>query len=235
MTEMTLTLDSPLVRSEIIGYMVFPGDEKYREWWRLKTMAQAIVSENLEVTLSPQEFKALNDGPGFDAMRELVRKATSQGGIIAGETLIMLLRQHRSGINASLGKTQYMLSKVLSRMPRNDSKPLPGSGNSIRKAWSNFRSVAHLWAARQFTHEHAVEQVIAECDLDKNPRNFLGLAASFHQVASALRLHGGQPILGANTWEVPSAISNVSLSIYPLSDDEKADLSEYEPSRGRAY
>jgi hypothetical protein len=225
MTEMVLTLDSPLARSEILGYMVFPRDEKYRNWWRLSTIAEAIARENVNASLSAQEIKTLNDGPGFGAMKDLVRKATLQDGVIAGETLMLLLRLEQSGIKASLGKAQYMIGRALSRMPRNDGKPLPGSTNSIRNAWLNFRSVAHLWAARQFTVAHS----IVECDLKKNHLNFLGLAASFHRLASTLTSHDGKPMFGTDTWDVPSNISTFAVRIDPLANDEKTDLKTYRP------
>ena len=227
---MTLTLDSPLLRSEIIGYMVFPSDEQQRTWWRLSTIAETIARESLEVTLSAQELRTLKDGPEFDAMGDLVRKA-SRGGIIAGETLIRLLRLEESGIPPSLGKAQYLLENAIKQTPRGDDgkPPLPGSINSIRNSWLSFKSVSHLWAARQLTHERAVEHAIAECDLDKNPRNFLGLAASLHRLTSALTSNDGNPLFGTDTWEVPSDISAVDVSLFELTDHEKSYLRRYTP------
>src|SRR5260370_22854618 len=95
-TLMTLSSDAPLLRLELIGYMVFPSDEKLRSTLSLTANARAASIAKQAMALSPDEAGALSNGPGYDALNELIRKGAQQGGIIAGETLIALLQMRAS-------------------------------------------------------------------------------------------------------------------------------------------
>jgi hypothetical protein len=217
-TLMTLSDETPVLRSQLLGYMVFPRDENLRSTLSLTALARGASFAKEAIALTSDEAGALSNGPGFAALGELTRKAAQQGGFIAGDTLIALLQMRASNIEPSLGRAQFLVSRAIRRQKRERDGRVPSSDRSLRNAWYEFKRVAHFWAAWQLS-----EAKMRECHLREDPQAFLSLAVALTDMATA---NLAQPLLDADTWLPAPSILPRSLSIPPLADHQIESLNK---------
>jgi len=136
---------------------------------------------------------------------------TAKRGIVAGDVLFtlygMAMGPWRDQIpEPSIGKAIDIVSKFSAIETYPDQSPLPRSDPTIRACISNFRAVAHLWAAFRLHHQYPMRPHRELFDSAEGLRDFLGIARSVQAFGLAFTTkHGEQrPVFTAEEiWLVP--------------------------------
>lgn len=133
----------------VISIMLYPEDEQKRNEctctlaWHRKLDG---LRDDKKVVLLKQDVDAIIGAPSLSqVMAAMARQAAV--GQIAGELLLLALQLDTSAIGASLHKVRFLVSYRNSVINDIQGKNLWASDTSMKKAWKQYRTVAHLWAA----------------------------------------------------------------------------------------
>ncbi|HBP5066444.1 TPA: hypothetical protein L5645_006453 [Pseudomonas aeruginosa] len=135
---------------EVTAYMLYPADEKLRNAFLTRKMAEYTVfcaSEDGLESIPIEVSKDLLETPataGADAMESLALR-----GAVAGEILLNLIKLNASGEDASVNKAIHLGAKYFREAQNSLENKIASGQSSIRRAWSAFMPVAHFWAALQ--------------------------------------------------------------------------------------
>ena len=161
-----------------------------------------------------------------------ITKATerrAKDGHIAGETL-MYLRQlaDHAPAHASLRKAWYLVERSRAIAKDAQERSVRASQAAIEAAWSEARTVAHLWAALLLYH-HA-----EELSLNENLPVLLAAARWFGEFATGHRSPGmgnkSRPVLvSSEIWAIPETpeVPSHAFEVPPLTEIERARLGDY--------
>jgi hypothetical protein len=139
--------------ARVVATMLYPKDETPREQLVAYSGERALHLANIQI---PSDLTAKTHfGPSENEFTQDAAQSLKSGGRLAGQ-LLVLLRQldvYRPE-DASVRKAIDLMERLLIKSKRACiAGPSPG-GSTIRKAWSKFKSVCHLWAAyRIFEHD----------------------------------------------------------------------------------
>lgn len=151
-----------------LAVMLWPGEQQEKEraqFFAAKYVDHVLRSTEEEVTLPANLLAALLDAPGWSALLEEVVKRTKRA-TVAGHVLVTMFVMDlckerlpkRGDPGASLDKAIAVMEAWASMDKRfgNGSK-FPLSDRTIRNYWDEFRSVAHLWAAKDLNLDPAFQ------------------------------------------------------------------------------
>lgn len=135
---------------EVTAYMLHPADEKLRNAYLARKMAEYTLrcanDDGLE-SVPVEVLKDLLESPtsaGTDAMESLAIR-----GSVAGEILLNLIKLTASGEDASVNKAIHLGTQYFQEARNSLGGRIAPGERSIRRAWSAYMTVAHFWAALQ--------------------------------------------------------------------------------------
>jgi hypothetical protein len=150
----------PHLPEELQGLMVFPDEEVLRE----EAVATLVLNRAarhakesmlVDPVLVTRALSRALEGP--EGLRKTIAERTVRGQV-AGKILRGLLDLHESGKVASVAACVADRRKALLRYTTFGSDEKKSYGErSIKAAWSQFRSVAHYWAAADLLKERLVD------------------------------------------------------------------------------
>lgn len=146
---------------DLISIMLFPQDEQKRNEcactleWRRKLDG---MTDNERAVLPKQDIEAIVSAPSFSQLMEVMARKAAVGQI-AGELLLLALQLDASGMGGSLRKARFLVSHHNSIINESQGMKLWASVSSMKNAWKEYQTVAHLWAALKIL-------------LDANPEEF---------------------------------------------------------------
>jgi len=110
-------------------------------------VAAATTGANLGAWLQPfGGFPRLAGAPGMPEVLERLHESTWPGSIV-GDLLIYLVQMNAAGIRASISKSVAIVVDYLKGATNASGRAGSGSARYVREQWSEFKPVAHLWAA----------------------------------------------------------------------------------------
>ena len=217
----------------IAAVMLSPADERRRN----EIIATGYVDTALQISqpIPPEIAEVIHCRA---SAATITSQAGPQGylGWVAGQILLFILRcdAHRPE-DASVRKAINIIERALARADRLQGRKFSSSTATLRKAWGDYKSVSHLWAAL-----HLLEK--GEYGLNtENLTEFLG-------TAEFLRRRGERhhpppkhakttPTLASNeTWRAPEILGlpHIAFEAPPLSTQELAWLTEYRVPKKQA-
>lgn len=187
--------DKPMV----LSLMFWPSsdDKQEREQWAALQSVRGELSETSEgtVQIAVSTLRLLVSAPAYE---DIVAKERERGraGFVAGSVLVAMFfldryadrLPKRGAAGASLNKAFAIVAKWGGQGNTfGDGSPLPKSDRTIKDAWSQFRDVAHLWAALSVNAAFpwAPER---EALSSEHFGTFLGVAAGFQQFGLGLQI-----------------------------------------------
>ena len=143
-------------RDTVVSPMMFhPYNAEWREELQAYFMAEWLIDlgpegikEHVDL-ITPSRLQTWRHTPAEEVHRRALREA--RRGSVAGEVLLTIRRQYESGHAGSVGKAMYLLTHTYTELYATD-KTWPKSRSSIAEAWTQFKPVAHLWAAYLVLH-----------------------------------------------------------------------------------
>jgi hypothetical protein len=191
-----------------------------------------LVSEDLEQFFLQQGgISTLCNSPEYEKIQKNFIK-NSWKGRIAGQILILIWRMKNSCVptGASINKAKFLVYELYRKQRNLHAKDFPFNEKFISEAWSNFKTVSHLWAAffawetmdkPQKDTPFPVTQIFEFISLAENFRNF-----------GTTYLPRGQKtpiLLNKQTWFPPRGFKpfDFQFEILPLYPDELEVLREY--------
>lgn len=135
---------------EVTAYMLHPADEKLRNAYLARKMAEYTLrcaSEDGLESVPIEVLKDLLESPtsaAIDAMESLAVR-----GSVAGEILLNLIKLTASGEDASVNKAIHLGAQYFQDAQNSLGGRIAPGERSIRRAWSTYMPVAHFWAALQ--------------------------------------------------------------------------------------
>jgi hypothetical protein len=178
-------------------------------------------------------LRTLVDAPGYaDLAKEAAARA--KGAIVAGEVLSTIYVMSRFGMKPTMNRAIWALQGYADEgAPFGDGTPFPKGERQIRKHWTAFRSVAHLWGAMGLNRAAAYPYV-SEGDVFSTPENltrFLGVAAELLNFGTSFvpgRARPPEPILDASACiRLPAHIERLRLESTELPYRLKQLLANY--------
>jgi hypothetical protein len=231
MPEMNFFTEEPKTHwsGHLIAVMFYPNDElKRKELFTVllaknylaKIECRSIPQNVLDLKPKPcgcykwekwsQELleivATLVDAPSYE---NIFDKTAQNGGMIAGEVLYWSAITENSGLDASIAKAEYMLSK---NPPTTiTGKELRCSVRTIRAAWKKFMPVAHLHSALRSYSGLYVEGPSPF----ERPDLLIQLSEFFRHVGENIYPgNQGNSILDANkTWKPPKSFPIIKMDI----------------------
>lgn len=240
-------------QEEIMALMAFPKEERSQNQFLAAVKAQAFTKvgkaikaivalpipddtksfakrsskmlESLcEEYLAPHGgMSAVIEAPPLSSSWGIFTKKKILNGLFAGALLYKVVSLAQAGGPASISKSVFILSKRR-------------SARALRKAWVEYKSIAHLWAASYVWWDPMSEESREEFfpqDLE-NLLKFLAIAEIFRRAGLTTFSHGQSgPILDPlTTWQLPTDLSLPDATVILSSlHDVKADLKKYAAPR----
>jgi hypothetical protein len=201
----------PFASDELLCAMVFPGDTEMSKVARATIMLNRMARHGEGVIpVDASLLRTALNGPGLQVVRKRISERVVRGQI-AGEILIGALAMHARGEQPRVGVTQLALADELRRYQTLGGRTETCSLSGIEKAWSEYRPVAHYWAAAN----KALDQELAagqECArslpyfMEMRPDVVIAVAMDFLRRAQGVMLpdgNGPKPILDLAVAWVP--------------------------------
>lgn len=190
--------------------MLFPESELLR-----KQYISILVSANLlqEAKKNNQELISIDDvfldevieAPSRDDINKLKKSAIS-AGIIAGELLAYMYILNITGVDEpSLGKALYIAGKVNKTRKRTGGRIFPSSEKQLRKYWTDYKSVAHIWGALLLLDEFQGIEIAESLEpiLEQSYLSLAKILGDFGEEFIPLRTNPPKPILDVDIWHIP--------------------------------
>ena len=213
----------------LFSTMLYPSDGEKRDAYVAAVFQVSMLTQSPETPI-PADIARLTFESGGKSGIEKDAISQLSHGLIAGETLLCVLqladfaREH-----ASLRKARFVVRKFRINQKCENRLSIPASISPTERAWSKFRSAAHLWAAFiPWWKEAKGNYVLGD---DRLP-DILANAKWFADAATRHSPpHSQVPILDpSKLWTVPDSpdIPNVKLKPPRMSETERDWLQEYD-------
>lgn len=207
----------------VFAVMAHPGDERMRQEFLACAISRVFEDEVGDVEIPATILRALLHSPSMETVFDRAAES-ARGGSVAGDVLLYLAEMAKTGVNEpSIRKAIYVASDYLSDATCGDGKKPGASDPSIRKAWEEFKPVAHLWAAFRICQFGGNEFPSLPFDLDGDAfSRFLSVAdffLSFGEDFQPTRSKNGETALIAeDVWRLPKEyrVEPIKLSIDSL-------------------
>ena len=149
--------------------MCYPNDPKQQEVYEIRCAAQmmiqssaddeAIATDLAELLAPIGGFRALSDGPSYTDIEHRTARQVI-GGTTAGDILANIMRLDLYDYGGSVRKAIRAMETYYTKREQHQVEPqLPGKfptkRSAIIAAWSEFKPVAHLWAAHRSVDSQA--------------------------------------------------------------------------------
>lgn len=193
---------------EVMAYMLYPADEELRNAYLKQKMAEYTLFCSREDGLEFVPIEVLED---LLTSRSIAStddmKSIAIQGSIAGEMLLTLIKLDASVKEASVEKAITYCQHYLHGAQAPSGKKIAHQKRTLRRAWSGFKPVAHLWAAFQI-HVHSPPENLS---MPINPNSYLlqlSLANELGKLAQKLSSkNAAKPIFSSNElWTLPSSV-----------------------------
>lgn len=159
----TITLNGTSDDLDIVrSIMLFPNDEALRNHYlKMLDLNDQIsaTADGESITIAVDDLKSALAGPSWMEVKSLATEAV-KGGTIVGDLLATIYimdafkDRHDAFADPSFGKALHVIEKFAIGERFGDETPLPYSEGTIRKRWTEFESVAHLWAATRLNQDY---------------------------------------------------------------------------------
>jgi hypothetical protein len=244
----------------VFSFMCHPRSEEFRNQYLARVHEQVVAGLQARIEDGKEEFPPLPSvdvnmiagqslgmsiAPlgGFATLArapcaaEVVARFDAQvwPGSLAGSILLFVLQMKESGVSSSINKAVALTAHAVKGVEPFDGIPRGASPRYIRRAWVEFRPVAHLWAA----HDAACRSVGPDSPLDGGSEQdfalFLAAAERFAELGLGIYPHGQRlPVLNdSELWRTPKAmrLPQVQIQILPLADWTSPVLEGYRAPR----
>lgn len=208
---------------EVTAYMLHPVDEKRRNAYLAQKNAEYSLHcarEDKRESVPIEVLEFLLENP-YTAITGEMESIAIQGSI-AGEMLLTLVELAASGKEASVYKAITYGSHYFREARDSLGEEISHSKTSLRRAWSGFKTVAHLWAAFQI-HVNSPSENLS---MPINPNSYLlqlSLANELGKLAQKLSSkNAAKPIFSSNElWTLPSSVELPKCTFMPPGLDEQ--------------
>ena len=204
--------------ARILALMNFPSDATLRRSYYAVAFERVQLDENKNdafVEIGRDMLDCLVRAPSDRDLRDLSAKQTKRG-YIAGEFLLSIYAMDffpKYFNEPSIRKAIFITQAFARQNQFGDGSKMPTSETTIRKAFAEFRSVAHFWAAMRL-HETLPKrdhrEVLGSAEAD---RDFLGIAGMLQDFGCGFvpkRAKPQEPLLDRNTlWNIPASFARL--------------------------
>jgi len=215
---------------EVTAYMLHPADEKLRNAYLTRKMAEYTLFCTREDGLESVPVEVLQDllespaTAGENAMESLAIR-----GSVAGEILLNLIKLNASGEDASVNKAIHLGTQYFQEARNSLGGEIAPGERSIRRAWSAFMPVAHFWAALQIHAQSTVN--LATSISPDSYRQQLSLGNELGKLALKLTSKNArEPICTSNElWTLPCSVElqKCAFRCHGLDEQEREWLRSY--------
>src|SRR5262245_40098071 len=180
---------------KVLATMVHPNDARSREeflaivWARLLPRFEAVCKEAFKdageiATLAfftlplcdpSMAIQALRQAPSEDKVLDQMARAF-YGGYVAGRILQWMIHMQMAGDAPSVEKAIFLMEHMLAEARTQTRKKVPHSRKELYKAWREFKSVSHFWAA--FYIKYPQDQIEALCTTGVKELQMTGLCTT---------------------------------------------------------
>jgi hypothetical protein len=223
----------PLAPFKVLAVMCHPRNRIKREKMLGNIEKETGVSRPRRQPMTAEAF-----------MQEV--RLTSRRATVAGGLLLTMLQLHHSGRRPSINQAMPLVSALLPEWKQPQSpywskvchyEHRPHSKTNMLKAWSQFRSVAHLWAALLHGQQHRREDIWP--GLPITLPTFLNYAEAILKMAATLPSFARDrrvAIAGSEAWSftLPEPIATVNLEVMALNEEQLAILNEQQADKALA-
>lgn len=198
--------------------MLFPEDSELRERAFSVEFAREFLAD-----VDRQKFQSLNrrtvelliEAPAYSDLKKIAAERTKKA-ILAGNLLMAVFLMHRfNEPEPSLNKARFVAKEFAARARYGDGSAIDKSEPSINRAWNDFRSVAHLWAAFEINKAYPFAPK-REIFTPNFLPSFLGVAAEILRFGESFipkRARPHVPIVDAKTaWHLPDSVEPIALA-----------------------
>jgi hypothetical protein len=223
----------PLAPFKALAVMCHPNDRIQREKMLGNIEKETGVARPRRQPVTAEAF-----------MQEV--RCTSRRAAVAGGLLLTMLQLRHSGRRPSLNQAIPLVSALLPEWKQAQSpywskvchyEHRPRSKTNMLNAWSQFRSVAHLWAALLHGQQHRREDI-----WPGSPSTlpiFLAYADAFLRMAATLPSFARDrrvAVAGSEVWSftLPEPIATANLEVMPLNKEQLAILNEQQTAKALA-
>jgi hypothetical protein len=221
----SLTLDAALT---VWAFMAHPRSEEFRRQFlsRMYERAAATIQPQLEVE-APTDAGLMGAVVGwhlgewlqpFGGFQQLTRAPSASDtyqrllssfwpGSVAGDLLVYMHRMKVSGVKPSVNKAIAIAVDYLKRATTPNGAPGPGkSDRYVRDQWTEYKPVAHLWAAYREMFANRQGGNLPEMTWEEGFPLFLAFSEWFAQEGLSIYPHSRKaPVLdSAELWRVPA-------------------------------
>jgi len=141
--------------AELFALMLFHNDEKKRARFVMHIMMNVSIASETAITLTMGNIQAILNAQGAHELAEDAYK-TGKKGLVAGALLKFLHDMAMSAVpEPSIKKAIFLYQSMF----EGSNISLPLSEQTIRDCWTEFKPVAHLWAAQ---HNNQLNPQLAE-------------------------------------------------------------------------
>lgn len=215
---------------EVAAYMLYPSDEKLRNAFLAQKMADFALHCSIEDELESVPIDILKDllenpeKSGMDTIEKFVIR-----GSIAGEILLYLIKLSVSNEDPSVGMAIHLGTHYFSGVKNTSGRRIASSKRTIWRIWSNYKSVAHFWAALQL-HFQSTFDLSNPSDSD-SLLQLLSLANELGELARTLESKRSKEAAYAQDelWSLPYFIelSGCEFRCHGLNEQERVWMRNY--------
>jgi hypothetical protein len=202
----------------ILALMSFPSDAKLRRSYYAANFARGVLDESPNSAIFEIARDVLEDlvrAPSNVELRDLSAKQTKRA-FVAGDFLLSIyaMDSFPEYFNEpSVRKAIFVTQSFARRTRFGDGSKIPASETAIRKAFAEFRSVAHLWAAMRLHESFPILEQREILGSAEAVSAFLGIAGTLQDFGCSFvpkRAKPKEPIVDRNTvWSVPSSVARL--------------------------
>lgn len=142
----------PWMGIELICTMHFPVDDQRRVSAAATLMLSRStrgLDDDAVMAVPVRQILAALTGPGLQGLSEQVADLAVKAQM-AGDLLLRLLQQHEKGLPARVKAERKVQEVEWKSATKFDGNKVKASESTLKTAWADFRSVAHLWAAQRY-------------------------------------------------------------------------------------
>lgn len=197
----------------VLSVMTFPNDRALREQRfavdlvRANLLSEVARADRMEV--DRKTLQLLIDAPSYGDLQQMTAEAAKKA-YVAGDMLSVLYLMDRFSLpEPSLRKAMFVAGQFAAKATYGDGSKMDKSEPKLREAWSDFQSVAHLWAAMLLNQAYPFAPEDSLFSPEYFP-TFLQVSASIYEFGCTFipfRMNPRKPILDAAVcWALPESI-----------------------------
>lgn len=217
----------------VLAVTIYPTEVQKRDQLLIATACKALtLGSKPRIEIEADWLKVLLDAPPLD---KIMGDAGAYAGSswMAGELILFMISAalHHPELDITLTKGVWVLPKVLGGGETWDGGVFSAAPRTVWKAWSRFKSVAHLHAVRQIWLQDRNRQAgpdmegFSKLQMDK-VLEYLAFSEAIRRQAVERRI-----IRHEDTWRSPESLvlPSVTLEIPPLPQPALDELAKYRP------